>query len=66
MADKKTTIQGVSDGNIKTESSTKGNLIWRKVLVMTITVLYFIAGFFTLVILLGRSIGSNYAGWIVF
>ncbi|MCL5009591.1 MAG: hypothetical protein M1433_01240 [Candidatus Parvarchaeota archaeon] len=38
------------------------NLTKRKALILAITVLYFIVGFFTLIVLLGRVIGANYAG----
>lgn len=34
----------------------------KKVLVMTIAVLYFVVGFFLLVLLSGSFIGANYAG----
>ncbi len=47
------------EDNSARKSSTK-----KKVVVMTITALYFVFGFFALVILLGRVINPNYAGLI--
>jgi hypothetical protein len=64
MADEKRLLGSDSGGNVKIENHTNGSPTKRKMLVMAIAVLYFIVGFFVLVVLLGEFIGSNYAGFV--